>query len=856
MLAEIGTILTGLGLTAALYAAFAAFRSISRDDRRWWESGRNGVVAAAGLLGFAVLVLLVAFLDDQFGIEYVAQHSSRALPLYLKASAVWGGQDGSLLLWAFLQALFAALILARPSEESQPLLSWATVFMSLITSFFAAMTLFLSNPFALSPTVPTDGLGLNPLLRHPGMIFHPPAMYLGYVGLAVPFALGLAALKTRRIDEWPAAARPWTLAAWLFLGLGLLLGMRWAYDVLGWGGYWGWDPVENAGLMPWLTATALLHALVMQDQRRSFRWWSMILTLLSFLLVLFGTFTTRSGLIQSVHAFARSPLGPYFLAAMGITLVVSLALFYSRRQLLSTPDSSDEIFSREGMFTLTLVLFLTITGSVLIGSVLPTLTQVLPVRQFEAGPDWFDRVTGPQFAALVLVMGVCPLLGRAIGALGSGRGIRRLRQDGLPTLVGGIAVPILGGLVGFMRPFSLIGFAIVGLAGGTAIGEIGRGVLRRTRRGESPLRAFWSVFGRNRRRYGGYLVHLGVILMAIGVIGTRFYSFETEAALGFGQSVDVQGYTLVFNDLEREAESDRVTNSASITVYRNERYIRTLSPRLDEYSDFRQTVAVPAVRAGLREDLYLVLAPWSDGSSQVTLKILIKPLASFLWLGGLILMAGGAVALWPEVRATRLPAPEARRRDKLTKVWSTVGLVVGLILLAMAAWAMWGGAQRTNAGAPLRLRRTAENVQRTARATRPRVGEPAPDVEVDLLDDSTFSLSDLEGLVVVINFWSPDCQPCREELSDLQKVWESYQTKDVAFIGISLPNLESDVREAVSEFGLTYPIALNAVAPIDYGITGVPETFLVGPEGKVAYVHIGPVSGDRLREELDILLAQ
>jgi len=850
MLADIGTILTGLGLASALYAVFSVLWFIRGDDRRWWRSGRNGVVAAAGLLGLAVLALLVAFLDDQFSIDYVAQHSSRSLPLYLKASAVWGGQDGSLLLWAFLQALFAALVLARPSKEIRPLLPWATIIMGLITSFFVVVTLFLSNPFARSQVVPADGLGLNPLLRHPGMIFHPPAMYLGYVGLAVPFALSLAALVTQRIEGWPAAARPWTLAAWLFLGLGLLLGMRWAYDVLGWGGYWGWDPVENAGLMPWLTATALLHALVMQDQRRGFRWWSMTLTLLSFLLVLFGTFTTRSGMIQSVHAFARSPLGPYFLAAMAVTLIGSLALFYARRRLLTTPESSEALLSREGMFTLTLILFLTITGSVLVGSVLPTLTEAFADSRFEAGPDWFDRVTGPQFAALVLVMGVCPLLGRAIAAL------RRLERDGLPTLVGGVTVPILAGLLGFTRPFSLVGFVVVGLAGGTAIGEIGRGVIRRIRSGEPALRAVWLVFGRNRRRHGGYLVHLGIILMAVGVIGTRFYPFETEAVLRPGQSIDIQDYTLVFDDLEREPESDRVVSRASLAVYRDGGYLRTLRPRLDEYSDFHQTVAVPAVRSGLREDLYLVLAGWSEGGSQVTIKIFINALASFLWLGGLVFMAGGTIALWPEARAARLSAPEARRR----KAWSTVGLIVGLILLALAAWAMWGGAQRTTASVSLPGEQGAtlpdQPGPQVSASNRPRTGEPAPGISVELLDGSTFNLSDLDGQVVVINFWSPDCQPCRDELPDLQAAWEAYRSQEVAFVGISLPNLRADVEEAISEFGLTYPVGLNAVAPARYGITGVPETFLVGPEGKVAYVHIGPISGERLRQELNTLLAQ
>ncbi|MGD2166384.1 MAG: cytochrome c-type biogenesis CcmF C-terminal domain-containing protein, partial [Anaerolineae bacterium] len=779
-----------------------------------------------------------------FDIEYVAQHSSRDLPLYLKASAVWGGQDGSLLLWASLQALFGALVLARPSREAEPLVPWATVFMSLITAFFVAVTLFLSNPFAQTQAAPMDGQGLNPLLRHPGMIFHPPALYLGYVGLAVPFALGLAALVSRKIEGWSAAARPWTLAAWLFLGLGLLLGMRWAYDVLGWGGYWGWDPVENAGLMPWLTATALVHALVMQDQRRSFRWWSVTLAMLSFLLVLFGTFTTRSGLIQSVHAFARSRLGPYFLAAMGVTLVGSLVLFYSRRRLLSTDDSSGALLSREGMFTLTLVLLLTLTGSIMIGSVLPTLTEALAGGRFEAGPAWFDRVTGPQFGALVLVMGVCPLLGRAAGAL------RRLRRDGVPTLVGGFVVPVIGVLAGFTRPFSVAGFAIIGLAGGTALAEIARGVSSRMNHGASILRALWDTFGRNRRRYAGYLVHLGIIVMAVGVIGTRFYPFETEVVLTPGESVEVQDYTLVFDDLDRGTGGNPVTTLASVSVYRDERRLRSLRPSLDQYSDYQQTMAVPAVRTGLREDLYLVLAGWSGAESRVTLKVFVNPLASFLWLGGLVFMAGGAIALWPGPVSARLPAPEARRR----RAWSLAGVTVGLILVALAAWAMWGNPGATAASSGLTGHEG--DAPAAQMGGRPRVGELAPDISVDLLDGGSFGLSDLDNQVAVINFWSPDCQPCLDELPGLQTVWESYRSERVLFVGISLPELEVDVRKTISKFGLSYPMALDNRAPAQYAITGVPETFIVGPDGNVAYVHIGPLKAGRLREELDAVLGR
>ena len=833
MLAEVSSILVGLALGAALYTAFAAFWGIRQTDSRWALSARNGVYATTGLLTLALLALLVAFLGDQFRIQYVAQHSSRALPLYLKVSAVWAGQEGSLLLWAFLQALFAALVVGRPSDKTRPLIPWATVFLSLITAFFTAVTFFLSSPFAQSATMPPDGQGLNPLLRHPGMIFHPPTLYLGYVGLAVPFALALAALITRQVEDWPAAARRWTLAAWLFLGLGLLLGARWAYDVLGWGGYWGWDPVENAGLLPWFTVTALLHGAVMQEQRGGFRWWNLLLAVLSFALVLFGTFTTRSGLIQSVHAFARSNLGPYFLAAIGLTLVGSLALMYSRRSILADTRPSEGLLSREGMFFLTLILFLTITCSVFIGSLLPTITEALTDQRFEAGPEWFDRVTGPQFAALVLVMGVCPLLGRAAAAL------RRLRSRGLLALLGAVLVTAAAALAGFTRPVSLIGFAVVGLAGATTLAEYVRDVAARSRRREeNPLQALWTLFGRNRRKYGGYLVHAGVILMALGIVGTRMYPFETELVLSSGEPVTVGDYTLVLEELRQESADDHFSIWASLSVYRGRVYLTTLQPRMNQYVNFDQTIAIPALWTGLREDLYLLLAGWGGNGTTATLKVFVNPLAGFLWLGGLVFLAGGAMALWPPARAARLAAPQARRRA----LGATVGLAAGLLVLVAAVVAMWG----TGLGAT------------TQSAGRPLPGQPAPDFTLDLLDGSTLAFSDLRGRVAVVNFWATWCPPCEDEMPDLQAVWEEYREEGVVFVGIAFQDEEAAVREMASRFGITYPLGLDVGDRIStaYGITGVPETFVVDSQGNVAYVRIGPVSAEQLREELDSLLGR
>lgn len=831
MVGGFGTLLIGLSLAVALYAAFAAGRGIrlsavpasTVQGEAWLQRAQNATYALAALLGAALLLLVLAFLTDHFAIRYVAQHSSTVIPVYLKISAVWAGQEGSLLLWCFLQALFAALATGHASERARPLVPWATVFLSLITAFFVAVTLFLSQPFTQLAQPPLDGHGLNPLLRHPGMIFHPPALYVGYVGLAVPFAFAMAALITRQIAAWAAAIRTWTLVAWLGLGLGLLLGMRWAYDVLGWGGYWGWDPVENAGLLPWFTTTALLHGAVMQEEKRGFHVWNMLMAVFSFVLVLFGTFATRSGMIQSVHAYTVSNLGGYFLTAIAVTLVGSLALLYTRRVALKTSLSTEEsLLSRDGMFFLTLVLFTTLTVSVLVGSLLPTLTEALSGQRYEAGPTWFDRVTGPQFAALVLVIGLCPLLGRGVAAL------KRLRQLWWVIIGGAVIVPVAAILAGFTAPVSLIGFAINGFAGAATLAEFVEGVITRCgRTKEAPLNALWHLLRLQRRTYGGYLVHLGVILMALGVIGTRMYPFEAQITVSANQPTMVGDYTLIFEELKRDFAADFFTTWTNVAVYRDGAYLATLQPRLNTYSDAQQTITVPALHPGLREDFYLILSGWSNNGGAATFKVVVNALVNFLWLGGLIFLAGGALALWPTA-------------DNATR--NTVALIVGLALLLGASWAMWGiphGTARYGAGRPL-------------------VGQTAPDFHLRLLDGDTVALEDLRDTIVVVNLWASWCPSCVDEMPDLQSVWETYRDQGVHFLGVAYRDEEATVRDATAQYGTTYPVGLDTGSRIAkrYGITGVPETFVVAADGRVAHIHIGPVTAETLAAELEALLEQ
>ena len=639
MVAQVGSLLVGLALAAILYAAWATWRSARHPDPRWMVSGRRALHGGSILLGTALLLLLYAFLADQFQIRYVAQHSSRALPRYLKVSAIWAGQAGSLLVWAFLQTVFAALVASRTPGRFQALVPRTAALLSVIAGFFCGVTLFLANPFVRSLQVPPDGQGMNPLLRHPGMALHPPLLYVGYVGLAVPFAFALSALVGGQVDEWPAAARLWTSMAWLFLGLGILLGARWAYDVLGWGGYWSWDPVENAGLMPWLTATALLHTTLGQSRRRAWRTWNVLLATLSFALVVFGTFTTRSGLIQSVHAFTQSRLGPYFLVLLGLTLGGAAGLLiYRRRMLLNGASFEVGLLSRSGAVFVTLLLLLAITTSVLIGTLLPTVTG----GRFEAPPAWFDRVVGPQLGVLVLLMGVCPVVGRIARA---GRGSLR---HALPPLIGAFALTAVAALGGFARPLPLVGFALSGLAVGAALGELGPTLVRLTRPTQGVI-----------RRIGAHTVHLGIGLMALGVIGTRAYGDEANVTLSAEKPVDVGTYHLVYQDAGEDPAGDHVDTWVAVAVNRGANHVTTLRPRLAYYPASDQTMAMPAVASSLREDLYLVLY-WRSDEGAVGLQVMINPLVNFLWVGGVMMLAGGAAVAWSQPSLDRAQARAAR----------------------------------------------------------------------------------------------------------------------------------------------------------------------------------------------------
>ena len=820
MLAEVGTILIGLALFATGYAAAALIIGLKKNDFRWQSSAKNAIYSSTGLLLIALLLLVAAFATDQFQLSYVYSHSSFALPLSLKLSAVWAGQEGSLLLWAFLQALFSALIAKKLAREAA-FETWAVFIMSLIAIFFIGMTLIFSNPFAASSTIPQDGLGMNPLLRHPGMIFHPPFLYLGYVALAIPFAYALASLIVGDVALWTQKARNWSLMAWLFLGVGLLLGMRWAYDVLGWGGYWGWDPVENAGLMPWLTATALLHGLDMQSRGKGFKVWNVVSAVLSFTLVIFGTFTTRSGLIQSVHAFSESVVGPYFLAALLIVFFGSIALMIVKHKAFGRLIFPEKILSTEGAYFFALLSLMLITISIMVGTLLPTLTG----GTFTAPAAWFNRVVGPQLGVLVFLMGVGPLIGKLV------RGTKSSLWRLAPPLIGAMAGFALAWWGGFRLPASLIGLTVAGFSGGAAIGEIGFNIGKRIQQsGWKTGLQHLPFLGRH--GFGAHLIHLGVVLMAVGVIGTQLYETEQQFTMVPGDSVTVGGYTLLYEDLVQESTDDHLDTWALISTYSGPDYVTTLKPQLNFYSGYNQTMASPAIHSSWREDLYLVLFSW-DGAGQISLSAMINPLSAFLWIGGMLVLLGGVLAWWP--RWNEGERASAKRQN----VGAQIGAILGLVVVVAVIIALWGNTLNPNSG-----------------SGRPLPGKAAPAFSATDIDGNEFRMADYRGKIVVINFWATWCPQCEDEIPEFEEIWRELGGQGIQFVGVAMNDTTAAVTDVAQKQNITFPLIVEDESRITsaYGVTGVPETFVIDAEGNVAYLHIGVVDAETLMSELAELM--
>jgi cytochrome c-type biogenesis protein CcmF len=635
------------------------------------------------LLTLSAVSIILLLTTGQYQVKYVQEVTSNSMPLYLRVTALWGGQAGSLIFWSWLMSAFASAVTLRKWARDREFLPWVIVVALVTLAFFLLLSIFVENPFerywrtslgeitvamfqpaGTTPISPSDGAGLNPLLRHPGMIIHPPMLYLGFVAFVIPYAFAMAALITGRTDDrWIRLTRRWTLWAWLFLSLGLILGGRWAYDVLGWGGYWGWDPVEIAAFMPWLTGTAFLHSVVIQEKRGMLKQWNMVLIILTYDLVIFGTFLTRSGVLSSVHAFAQSAIGPLFFGFIGLTFAASLALLSWRWNTLKSQDRMTSLFSREALFTLNNLLFMAVLVVCFWGVVFPIISEVFSGQKITVGPPYYERANAPLFGGMMLLMGIAPL--------------SAWRQSTLKTLgraawkpgVVSLLVPVLTLALGITNWIALLALWLVGFVVCVTLYEFWRAALARHRlHGESLPAAFWNLAGRNRRRYGGYIIHLGTMLMALGILGIEVFQTQTQGTIPQGDTLSLGQYTIRYDRLDVfDLPDGRNVARATVSVLKNGSPVGELYPRRDYYYESQQPVTIPGARSTLADDLYVLLVDWESISSQgATFKVFHNPLVNWLWLGGLVFILGTLVAAWPDKERAAMGPPAAMERPAET----------------------------------------------------------------------------------------------------------------------------------------------------------------------------------------------
>jgi cytochrome c-type biogenesis protein CcmF len=640
---DLGSFALYLSVCFTLYAMGAAIFGVWRDRPGWATSAERAVYVVCGLLTLSMLGLETALLTDRFDLAYVAQNSSREQWWAYKVPALWGGQAGSLLLWGWILSCFSAFCVFQNRGRNRKLMPWVIVALMGNVLFFAGLTAFVTNPF--EPTLLanrlSNGQGLNPLLQHPVMLIHPPILYLGFVGFAVPFAFAFAALVSGELGQtWFRTTRRWSIFAWFFLGSGIMLGGRWAYEVLGWGGYWAWDPVENASLMPWLVATAYLHSVMIQEKRGMLKIWNVALIGLTYSLCLFGTFLTRSGVVQSVHSFTSSGwFGYVFLAYVGVVAGIFFAALIHRVPELRSQNRLDSVLSREASFLLNNWAFLGLCFIVLFGTMYPVFSEAIQGERIQIGPPFFNRYAGPLSLFILLLAGVGPLIAwrRATWI--------NLRKSFLwPSVVTGAAVGILL-LFGVYEFYPVAFAALCTFVTGTIVEEYWRGVRSRMRRGEGPLLAFWMLIERNQRRYGGYIVHLAVVLMFVGFAGAAFNLEETRL-LKPGERWEIAGYTLEYRQVRPVRDPHYAGAVARVAAYDNGNPIGVMTPEKRMYFQQEQPATIPAVVSSAREDLYLILAGLEPDQS-ASFKVYINPLVNWIWIGGMIFVFGNSLLLWP-----------------------------------------------------------------------------------------------------------------------------------------------------------------------------------------------------------------
>ena len=646
---DLGTIAFILAFGFALYTIAIAVFGAVRGRWQWIESARRSALVVTFFFLLASVALVASFLTHDFGVKYVAEHSSRAMPWYYTAAAFYGGQEGSLLYWALALSLFAAIFVFTSRRAPQALVPYVLAILMAIEAFFLIVLLCASNPFLRSTVVPVDGRGLNPLLMDPGMLFHPPLLLMGFMSFSIPFAFAVAAMLSGELSSnWLRSIRRWTLAAWSIQTAGLLLGAWWAYHVLGWGGYWGWDPVENAGLLPWLTSTAFLHSTMVQERRGMLKIWNLFLVIASFALSIFGTFEVRSGVISSVHSFAYSDIGAYFFTFLALVIVFSTALFIFRLPRLHAEQEFDSIISREGVFLFNNLLLLGMAFATLWGTLFPLISAFFRKQEMTVGPPFYNQVMGPLIIVLIIAMGVGPLLAWRRTSAST-----LLRNVSVPLILAAICAVILP-LIGVTDIAANVGFTVCAFTAAAILYELWRGVRVRHAHGENYALALFMLFNRYRQRYGGYIVHLGLVLLVLGIIGSHYFQVQDDALLKEGQDANVAGYRLTYLGNTDRKEVDREIVTAQIQVWHNGKLLDYIYPARTIYYNYgNQPASTISITTYGASDLYVYLDNW-DNLSQATFRVFYNPLVPFIWYGGLLMLLGGVLCWWPERQRRRV----------------------------------------------------------------------------------------------------------------------------------------------------------------------------------------------------------
>ena len=659
-MAELGSYSLLLALALGAYALVAGIIALTRRGDaydRLSETARRAGIAVFGAVALAAVVLVTATFQNDFSISYILHHSNRDLPIPYKFAVLWSGQEGSLLFWALLLSAYGLVLRLRHKVDTR-LVAYASVVISAVQVFFLLLVNFAANPFAMTiGNLPPDGNGLNPLLQYPEMVIHPPMLYLGYVGFTVPFAFALAALIMKYPGEkWIHITRRWTMVTWGFLTVGIFLGAHWAYSVLGWGGYWGWDPVENASLMPWLTGTAFLHSVMMQEKRGMLKVWNVWLIFSTFMLAIFGTFLTRSGVVSSVHAFAQSSIGTWFVSFLALTFAVCLYWFLRNREHLRSENRLESLVSRESSFLFNNLLLLVACFTVLWGTLFPVLSEWVQGTKVTVGPPFFNRVNIPVALLLLLLTGIGPLLAWRKTSMESLK-----RNFRIPVLTG-LAVGALLVAIGYVKPwteqsefYSLMTIMLSVMVATTVISEFMRGgrvIGRHT--GQNLFASMVQLTRRNTRRYGGYIVHFGVIVIMIGFAGSAFNQ-DIERELTNGQSMSIGPYTLTMRSNTQDDNPNYSSEWAIVDVSKNGKPLTTMYPERRFFKASQQPQSMVALHTTLKEDLYLVYSGINQDTGNPIIKAHLNPLVLWIWIGVHIMIIGTIVALIPNLAAARVP---------------------------------------------------------------------------------------------------------------------------------------------------------------------------------------------------------